>query len=152
MRPGDPHLRLLPPPELLTRRGIVELEKRIGQFLPLVIHELFEVDTRRYLFSVLDVRVASDRRVVQVRLGLRFLPGSRFCCMEPGCHFLCVWKHPEEIAPRLARRVGLPASVELRIDDVDPLTDGAEFLSPSELERLGDLEAEKRVSERLGRV
>jgi hypothetical protein len=124
-------LRFKPPPKFVTPRGISVIEGRVVQQLPQIIHEVLAVDTRRYLVSVLVVRVSSDRRQITVQLGLRFLPGSPFCCMEPGCHLGLF--DLREIGMNLARGVGLPASAELVIENIESLTEGAEFLDPCDL-------------------
>lgn len=132
----------------MTSRGIAELEKRVVRNLPRAIVEVFGVDPTRYLISVQEVRLSTDRQSLSASLDLRFLPGRKFCCRELGCHLPSYDADlVAEVARRLAKRVGLPASLKLGVDRVNMLVDGAEFLTLAELEARTQTDDDRRAEE-----
>ena len=101
----------------MTPRGIAALEEHIRTFLPYLALDTFQLDPRRFHIVVLDVSLSSDRKFLEVYLGLRFLPGTLFCCSEPGCHGL--FHDPgavQDLRRGLVKRAGLPRSFGLSLE------------------------------------
>ncbi len=113
---------------VMAEQGPRQVAKQTRALLPGVLGDVFDLDSRKYLFEVTEAAFTAKSRELHVTLALRFLPGHLFCCPEPGCHAPYYdEKRVAEIARLLVKRAGFPKPIILIIDDVQPLTSLATF-------------------------